>query len=418
MKRMVMGALCAALLVMLCATAEAAGGHTLAEVRESAPDYWDTGIVVNGEAVLAPVYVPDAEAMPVLRMRRGELTKEEVAEAFGVEPEDECSEGVIYLQYYADGIDFWKYDNRGFYYQAHVSEVWQKEWHPVFARIHTDKRVWADGVTPSPATTYAENQSYSLEEAIALMQEKFDALYAGRGSLFVQNVWITSPIVYCKGYDYSTEPYPLGEWLTGKGFYRVDGAQTLRGIPVFRGITQAYQGLYATVHTELTDYCSYATPDAGFYFVDEGHWAINGLFYEEVEALADDVPLCTFEEAVQALSPVFESGRVKNVYDMKLGFVICADPELTYPSHRKNGWTEAVWRVVPMWICDCSYVKDPNREYPSSEREEPDANDPRGADWHHSYLMVNAQTGEYLDTMYTGADRVYAPELVTWDDVK
>ena len=153
-------------------------------------------------------------------------------------------------------------------------------------------------------------------------------------------------------------------------------------------------------------------------YTDERNYFVGGHLIEETEMLEEDVPLCTAQEAINALFPLIEQGKIINIYNLELGYVVGADPQLTYPSGKGASWEETVWRAVPMWICECSYVKDPNREYPDNMSDDPGASDPRDLDFHHSWLMVNAQTGEYFDTMRTDADRVYAPELVTWDDVK
>ena len=84
MKKLGAVALCAAVILMVFVQpASAAGGLTITQVKESAPEYWETGIVKNGEQVSAPVYVPDVEQMPVLRVRKGLFDDERLAAVFG-----------------------------------------------------------------------------------------------------------------------------------------------------------------------------------------------------------------------------------------------------------------------------------------------------------------------------------------------
>ena len=415
MAKSVACALCAALMIASAATASAVGGHTIAQVRESAPDYWDTGIVKNGEAVLAPVYVPDVEAVPVLRVRRAQFTDEQLIAVFGDAVDDNEPYG-FWVRHYTEPALGSFGSGAAMYSQAVVIDIWQENWKPVLARVFPDRRIWEEGVKPSLENTYAEGQTVSLAEVIDAMSAKYEALY-GEGGVFFTMATFYSGLHRDKGnWNYLEEFYPAGDY-TGMGEYKVDGVQTLRGIPLFKPLRAAYQGLYGTQETNLTQ-SSLWPQTLYFIYMDEENYLASGGLIEEAESLAEDVPLCSAQEAIDALTPLIEQGKIINVYSLKLGYAVAADPDITYPTGKKDGWDEALWRAVPMWICECSYVKNPNREYPDGESEDPGASDPRGLDWHHSCLMVNAQTGEYIDTMRTDAKRVYAPALVTWDDIK
>lgn len=419
MKKLGVFALCAALILMVFVQpASAAGGLTITQVKESAPEYWETGIMKNGEQVSAPVYVPDVEQMPVLRVKRGHFSDEKLTEVFGDRPyENEEGRGFL-LYHFTDGFEFYGDNDRGFYATASIIDVWQKKWKPTFARIYTDRAVWEEGVIPSLETTYAQGQTVALSETVRMMQEKFAELHEGRESLFVEDITVNSPVVYSKGYKYSDELYPLGDELTGKGCYIIEGTQTLRGVPVLSTLSKGFQGLYNTENSYLIDWVSSQLPYALIFVADEDHYSVNSVKLEEAQVLAEDVPLCSAQEAIAAIEPLINEGKVINVYSLELGYVVCADREISYPSGRREGWADAVYRVVPMWICECSYVHDPNREYPDEESEDPGAHDPRSLDWHHAYFMVNGQTGELIDRNNTSKERIYAPQLVTWDDVK
>ena len=159
-KKMGALALCAGLALMLSAQpAGAVGGLTIAQVKESAPDYWETGIVRGGEQVSAPVYVPDVEQMPVLRVRAHKFSDEELTAALGGEVcnftprEDKHSFDVRSTQ---------ELDGYTHYRQAIIQNVWQKEWKPVLARLELEPDLWDEGVMPTAENTYAENQTISL----------------------------------------------------------------------------------------------------------------------------------------------------------------------------------------------------------------------------------------------------------------
>ena len=407
MKRLVLLALCAALLLPVCGVAQAAGGHTIVEVRESAPDYWETGIVRNGEPVSAPVYVPDVEQMPVLRVQAHKFSDEELAAALGGEVcdftprEDKHSFDVRSTQ---------ELDGYAHYRQVIIQNVWQKEWNPILARLELEPHLWDEGVAPTAGNTYAENQTISLAEAIEDAQSRFDKLYSSiGGGFFLENVEVLSPSLDKKG-----KVEEVGK-LTGVGGYHVDGVQTLRGVPILDRITRAFRNssndsLYMTVactnaHNYVTDYRA------------ADHFTAIGIPWKETEMLAEDIPLCSVDDVIAAMQPMIDSGRMMYVYDLRLGYVAYADREIKY--NDKDTWRESVIRLVPTWICRCSYVKDPNRDYSSlPESESLEANAPWSLDWHRAIFMINAQTGRLINDHEMGLDELYAPEIVTWDDVK
>ena len=333
MAKSVACALCAALLLTTAATASAAGGHTIAQVRESAPDYWDTGIVKNGEAVLAPVYVPDVEAVPVLRVRKAMFSDEQLAAVFG-DAVDGNDDYRFYVRHYESPECIASGKGSNAYAQAVVEDMWQKTWKPSFARIFTDRHVWEDGVEPSLENTYAEGQTVSLAEVIEAMNAKLELLY-GEDSILYTRATIRSGLYRYRGNgNYVDEVYPAGDY-TGVGEYHLSGMQKLHGIPMFEPIRLAYQGLMATKETDLTRHVLWPQ-DIYFMYIDERNYFVGGYVIEEAEMLAQDVPLCTAQEAIDALAPLIEQGRIINVYNLKLGYAVGADPELTYPSGKKR----------------------------------------------------------------------------------
>ena len=408
MKKLGAVALCTAVMLMVFVQpVSAAGGHTIAEVRESAPDYWQTGLTVNGEAVSAPVYVPDVGQMPVLRVRAHKFSDEELTAALGGEVcdftprEDKHSFDVRSTQ---------ELDGYTHYRQAIIQNVWQKEWKPVLARLELEPDLWDEGVMPTAENTYAENQTISLAEAIEDVQKRFEKLYSNiDGGFFLENVEVLSPSL-----DEKDEIDEVGK-LTGVGGYHIDGVEMLHGVPILDRINRAFQN-----SSNDSLYMIVASTNAHNYVADyraTDHFTAIGIPWKETEMLAEDIPLCSLDDVIAAMQPMIDSGRMKYIYDLRLGYVAYADREIKY--NDKDTWRESVIRLVPTWICRCSYVKDPNRDYSNvPESESHEANAPWSLDWHRAIFMINAQTGKLINDHEMGLDDLYAPQLLTWDDVK
>lgn len=158
-----------------------------------------------------------------------------------------------------------------------------------------------------------------------------------------------------------------GEKYSACGGYNVRAHQLVRKIPVY--------GAQIDTDTGMLHF-SYSLED---------YWDFAFAAMRETSMLENDLPLLSFDAFTNKLGKMIEAGEIRDVLSMRFGYGTCKDGN--------------VWKVVPVWIVNCTHRDDINE----------------GIDHY-----FNAQTGEMLER-YRIDWRVISlrmPRILTWDDVK
>ncbi|MDO5376970.1 MAG: hypothetical protein Q4G52_01425 [Clostridia bacterium] len=383
MKRRLMGLL-GLLAALFCAAACASAqtpSMSIADLKAQTPENWEA----NG--INVPVYVPDVTEMPVLEVTRRTLSdaaleeygahvrqNSKQAQRIQVEPQQEEAEGIARIT------------------NAIYNPLWE-------ARFN--------------AELYAENQTVSLEEALERLGELTEKAFGGMRCL-PRRAQVFSADKRFKG----SEVIPVEG---GKpGYYCIDVWPMLRGIPVLQGVAGGRRARGAFKPTDF--YTALSRYSAYFVYRSEEDWIWSSAgVFEETGVKIEDIPLCSFETIRDQLEAMIESGELRRVYDMKLGYVIYADPDVRY-AKKLSELLEQRYVAVPTWICEVSQSRSGTTGRRTTEyaTPEPDihgsVSDERGLDWGYEIYQFNAQTGELYSLYDYENSKLYMPEVATWKE--
>lgn len=185
--------------------------------------------------------------------------------------------------------------------------------------------------------------------------------------------------------------------------------QTMYGLPIFEHINRAYQ---------KQSWPEFA-PQSVIVMRESDEYSIVVDAVEEIEMLAQDIPLCSFERVKESIEEKIESGNVQKIYSMRFGYVVFNDAD--YPKDMKTVYDADCYYLTPTWVIECMY-KDNAKDrwvYTGSKSDELCENEKNSTDYY--LMMVNAQTGEVYERSDRSnggkGDSIYKG-YVSWDEVK
>jgi len=119
----------------------------------------------------------------------------------------------------------------------------------------------------------------------------------------------------------------------------------------------------------------------------------------QVEA---DVPLCGVDTVIKSLEERIKKGNIRNVHSLRLGYCCYLDEA-----------GESV--LYPIWRIECDYFYDPKEELRTYQEQE---ECPITSRLNYRTMIVNAQTGEFMDPIELKDKLLDCPEIITWEDVQ
>ena len=357
MKR-IFAAVCLLLLVPALAAARSET-FTLSALRAQTPAFAEGMIEAYGRTISfhAPVYVPNGDEMPMLRVKRTNVS-DEAAEKLG----DSLEKNTLYGQRLAERPTAAE-KNAASHFTAYVQNLWAEE---------TDA-----------ADIFAPNREQSLLDAESFLARKTEAMFGDR--------------------QIGCLPYRAGLRSDGDGYY-IEAWETLRGISIVTGVERTFtrQGKRG-VQQALSNASRIAL---GEYRSEADYVCAFAAMWRETEAVRADVPLCAWKTIAKALERGIRAGRIRAVYSVTLGYAVYAASDRTYPSGEAA--YEAEYLLVPTWFIECKYAESAAKTLVG------DASDDLDAPSYHKekgfkILLIDAQTGEWVDPEDESADRyVYA----------
>ena len=355
------------------------------ELRESVPTYWLHYYTSQQQEVniRAPIFIPSVEHLPLLKVRLHQL--------------ENGSTDLQYLNYN---------EPTGFNFR-NEPDVSERIGRPYKSAVF--ENVWQTEDDLDLENEFAVNQSLSLGNVIENYRKVFNRMLEDAQITAIPNIaWIETPYLNVKPgtYEYE-EPAQLGN-LTGVGGYSAKYWPAIRNIPVVMGHDLAYEGTCKTALQRRL--ASQSELNVRFHY-SEDLWSISGsLLWEEVGEYSEDyTSLCSFQEIEETLMKLIESGKVKDVFSIVLGYVVYADPAIEYDKDDDTVSTQE-FVAIPTWIVEAIYTENPNRDYSAFPRSE----DPTVYTYssHVAYMQLNisAQTGKLYNPSDTTNDRVYSKD--------
>ena len=120
---------------------------------------------------------------------------------------------------------------------------------------------------------------------------------------------------------------------------------------------------------------------------------------QEIGRLDEDVPLCSFDEVRNTVEKLVLNGYIRRVYALRFG----------YCCYRAAAGGNVLY---PVWQIECDYAFDPAKQF------SPDESCPVTERAHYSTMIVNAQTGEFMNPVELKGRLLDAPKVISWKDVQ
>ena len=187
--------------------------------------------------------------------------------------------------------------------------------------------------------------------------------------------------------------------------------QKIDGIPILMGAGDITYGAnekemgfkfpksWKTKGVEYWGY--YISPIWGFIAYVDGGYQIQFRPLKKVASVVDDVPLCTLDEVISSVERQIEKGNIRNVYEIRFGYCCYLDEN------------EQIV-LYPVWQVECDYFFNPKEEQKHYAEME-NVRVTQGHDYHT--MIVNAQTGEFMNPSELKDNLLKCPDIITWDDI-
>ena len=350
----IFAALCALLLVPTIASA---GGErfSLSELKAQTPAAVERTHEAYGRTISfrAPVYVPDVDALPILRVKRTCISAQ-TAEALG----DSLEKNTLYGQRAAmrpGGLA----ESEASHFTAYVQNLWTS--------------------AADEAAIFAPNQEKSLRDAEDFLARQTETLLGEQQ-------------IGCLPYRAGLRSERLVRDGAKKGGYYIEAWETLHGIPVVTGVERTFSRQSGRAVQQALSNASWIV--LGEYRSDADYIWMATAMWREIGEVQPDVPLCGWAQVERTLTDWIERGRIRNVYSVTLGYAAYAAPDRRYPDDETA--YEAEYWLAPTWCVECKYAESAARSLTADSAEE-DETEARG----YQQLI-----GEYGLTQEQVADRV------------
>ena len=344
---------------------------TITDIKREVQEGWRQTYTFQGEtiAINVAIEVPDADAVPALRVRCvGDLQPSGAPEKAEIYREPQ--EGFLYI------------------IESHPGAI--------FGANTKGRFRWLQNYSD---TALAENSPFSREEALAFLQKTIAPYVQACGSFAYE---VRKMYVESRGYkviksDSSGETLDYGTTCTEMGVYQIVFNQVFHGIPYLA------LSLPFTWPLKVEEGLMLAVGEIRAAVASETDYAL--AFHPVVEdaVLAQDIPLTPFADVKAAVEQLIESGYLRNVYSVRLEYCFFNNPDDLHNT----------FILLPVWEVNGVYVQSPKDPTPTARFGD------RATEIAYGGMpgYFNAQTGKYLDPEDQTQTRSFGTYL-SWDDVK
>ena len=318
--------------------------YPISEIREQTPAYWN-GTAESGKKQFefrAPVFIPQVDSLPVLKAKRAVLSPEKLAGYSDILMESGMDEGLgLYVFGDFSAFNDWRENKvRWSVITDYLYNLWEEE--PLRSLDHV----------------FAENQEFSLADAISGTKGFFGEVYCDADAEFIPyHVAIYSPEFIRKGKTKTDEYFDCGP-LTGKGWHLIEGWQALEGIPILAAADDVQKN--QTGHPVCALRSMIRDPKISIMLWHERYWSLHSSYpYEKTAQVVDELAVCSFDTIKNQLQSMIDEGDIRYVYAIELGYVVYADPDVVY-SKDKSEIAKQEFLLVPTWVAEVSRSKSRN----------------------------------------------------------
>ena len=240
-------------------------------------------------------------------------------------------------------------------------------------------------------TVYAENNGMSLAEAEKNLEKTVE--------YFIGNEYNGIDVDYIrvaergrKTKSYTDEK--LGECVDyyPKGSYYIYYYQTVHGIPIMMPVIDTLNNTQENkVYGDLFEY--WGTTGGTCQIMDKSSFWLSLKWMKVANEHDKKVELLPVEQIINTVEKEIKAGHVRNVYALKLGYIIYL-----------NDRSPETYTLYPMWVLDCDYVENKNKEI----KVNPYSDDIRDC-FSFERICINPETAEMMDFLNPKTKMLYAP---------
>ena len=338
----------------------------------------------------APIYIPDVSEINVIRAEKYEANPEIVQkyENAGMIAIEKMK--MATLLYMGDEYDKkYGFDKRTQFLEYHIDSAWKLD----------DEEL--DNI-------YAQKQPISAGTVVDKIKMMVHELYDESISIELKRIEVVSS--FQKGKMVSDKMTSLGDYefgdLTGIGGYGIEAYPTLDGVPI---ISSAASGYIEKGAEKIYDVLYFAHPSADVFYYSDDYMNISMMnAYKTKEVVIENTGLCEFDNIYKTIEKIVDTGKIKRIYSINLGYVIYLDKNEEYSSKKEKGgekWDYSEYLLVPTWVVMCSYSEN------GSNNDKAEVNSDHVCerqDLNYQQIFIDAQTGKLHDPKEVGSERYYA----------
>ena len=338
----------------------------------------------------APIYIPDVSEINVIRAEKCEANLEVIQkyEDKGMMAIDKIKRYTVL--YMGDEYDKkYGFDKRTQFLEYHIDSAWRLD----------DEEL---------ADIHAKNQPISAGEVVNKVKNMIRELYDESISIELKRIEVVSS--FQKGKMVSDKMTSLGDYefgdLTGIGGYGIEAYPTLDGVPI---ISSAASGYIEKGAEKIYDVLYFAHPSADVFYYSDDYMNISMMnAYKTKEVVIENTGLCEFDNIYKTIEKIVDTGKIKRIYSINLGYVIYLDKNEEYSSKKEKGgekWDYSEYLLVPTWVVMCSYSEN------GSNNDKAEVNSDHVCerqDLNYQQIFIDAQTGKLHDPKEVGSERYYA----------
>ena len=338
----------------------------------------------------APIYIPNVSEVNVIRAEKCEANLEVIQkyEDKGMMAIDKIKRYTVL--YMGDEYDQkYGFNKRTQLTDYHIDTAWRLD-DAELADIH------------------AKNQPISAGEVVNKVKNMIRELYDESISIELKRIEVVSS--FQKGKMVSDKMTSLGDYefgdLTGIGGYGIEAYPTLDGVPI---ISSAASGYIEKGAEKIYDVLYFAHPSADVFYYSDDYMNISMMnAYKTKEVVIENTGLCEFDNIYNTIEKIVDTGKIKRIYSINLGYVIYLDKNEEYSSKKEKGgekWDYSEYLLVPTWVVMCSYSEN------GSNNDKAEVNSDHVCerqDLNYQQIFIDAQTGKLHDPKEVGSERYYA----------
>ncbi len=379
-----------------------------------------------------PIIVPEAEKMPVATIEWLKLYEDEQFETFNREQGAEVTrtdeELVIKYQIEPDernDVEKWRSDT----FKITCSAL-KKNYYYLMGRYNEPNdllTLHSNNYLVPPYTyyfpwevnaeeAYAEENSLTIQEANAFLKKTLERIGLNQLELQMQEICVAGRGRIVKNLNEAA----LGETVDylPMGYYIIRYNQKFNNIPVITYYAYMYnhQSFINLGKRPNTGNRGGYTPQCGFEYrmMDGSSFYLGETGLGKLkEVIEEDVPLAPLSKVIDSIEEKIESGSIRDVYSLQLGYAVMLSPYESDPQE---------YYLYPFWKLECSWLDSAKKE----KATHPDTGYAAAnfrAKLEYQVIGINAQTGELVYPTFTKrseiTDDLYdCPEIITGEDVK